>query len=83
MPPSIQEERGRTIRPMADPPPVWTVRAEGHELDGFCTYAGDLPEPDDVIDVRQNITGKTFKARVTRVDPEGPDRHIEAIEIEP
>jgi hypothetical protein len=68
---------------MADLPPVWTVRAEGHEHDGFCTYAGDLPEPGDVIDVRQNITGKTFRARVTRVDPEGPDRHIAAAEIEP
>ena len=68
---------------MADLPPVWTVRAEGHELDGFCTHAGPLPEPGDVIDVRQNITGKTFKARVTIVHTEGPDRHIEAVEIEP
>jgi hypothetical protein len=71
------------MRPMTDLPPVWTVRAEGHELDGFCTYAGDLPAPGDVIEVRQNITGKTFRARVTRVDPEGPDRHIAAAEIEP
>jgi len=68
---------------MAELLPVWTVRAEGHDLDGFCTYAGDLPVPGDVIDVRQNITGKTFKARVTGVDPEGPDRHIDAVEIEP
>jgi hypothetical protein len=67
---------------MTEHPPVWTVRAEGHELDGYCTYMGDVPDPGDVIDVRQNITGLTFKARVTRVEPDGPDRHIAAVEIE-
>jgi hypothetical protein len=67
---------------MSDPPPVWTVRAEGHELDGYCTYAGHAPEPGDIIEVRQNITGLLFKARVTRVEAAGPDRHIAAVEIE-
>jgi hypothetical protein len=63
--------------------PVWRVRAEGHELDGYCTYKGDVPEPGDVIDVRQNVTGLTFKARVTRVEHDGPDRHIAAVDIDP
>jgi hypothetical protein len=68
---------------MTEVPPVWTVRAEGHELDGYCTYAGHAPEEGDVIDVRQNVTGLIFKARVTRIEAVGPDRHIAAVEIEP
>jgi hypothetical protein len=67
---------------MTELPPVWTVRAEGHETDGYCTYAGAAPELGDVIEVRQNITGLTFKARVIRVEPDGPKRHIAAVEIE-
>jgi hypothetical protein len=68
---------------MTELSPVWTVRAEGHELDGYCTYMGHVPEPGDVIEVRQNLTGSTFRARVTRVEPEGPDRHIAAVEVSP
>jgi hypothetical protein len=68
---------------MTEVPPVWTVRAEGHELDGYCTFAGPPPEAGDVIDVRQNMTGLKFKLRVTRVERDGPDRHIAGVEVEP
>ena len=67
---------------MAEVTPVWTVRTEGHEDDGYCTYAGAAPELGDVIEVRQNITGLTFRARVTGVEPTGPDRHLAAVQIE-
>jgi hypothetical protein len=67
---------------MTDLPPVWTVRAEGHELDGYCTFEGPAPEAGDVIDVRQNVTGLTLKVRVTGVEHDGPDPHIAGVEIE-
>ena len=67
---------------MTELPPVWTVRAEGHELDGYCTFAGPVPEAGDVIDVRQNVTGLTFRVRVTSVEHDGPDRHIAGVEID-
>jgi hypothetical protein len=68
---------------MTEVPPVWTVRAEGHELDGYCTFAGPAPVLGDVIEVRQNVTGLTFKVRVTGVREDGPDRHVAGVEIEP
>jgi hypothetical protein len=64
------------------PIPVWTVRVDGHETDGFCTHAGPLPDPGDIIDVRQNITGKLFSARVTEVHTDGPDPHVAAVEVD-
>jgi hypothetical protein len=67
---------------MTEIPPVWTVRAEGHETDGYCTYAGPPPELGYIIEVRQNMTGLTFEARVIRVEPNGPDRHIATVETE-
>jgi hypothetical protein len=46
------------------------VMSSGRVIDGFFVYRGELPEPNEVIIVEDELSSVSHRARVTRVLPD-------------
>jgi hypothetical protein len=49
---------------------VLLVMSSGRVIDGFFVYRGELPEPNQLITVTDELSPVSHRARVTRVLPD-------------